>query len=206
MEQGKLVSWKTEKGYGFIAPDKGGPQVFVHISVLQSSVITPMAGEVVSYDAKLVDGRLRATRAKLASQKQHTSPQTQQRYLSLLIVLLFFGSLAYLADCRYIHMACVYLYLGASVFTFLLYAKDKWSAKSGRWRVAESSLQGLAFIGGWPGALLAQYFLRHKSSKQDFISVFLIMTIANLMVLGFYVYVVATGSMPDSLSDFERIL
>ena len=62
----------------------------------------------------------------------------------------------------------LYLYLTASTFTFLVYAKDKWAARSGRWRTKESSLHTLALIGGWPGALLAQQLLRHKSRKNAF--------------------------------------
>lgn len=29
--EGKITTWKDEQGYGFITPDNGGPQVFVHI-------------------------------------------------------------------------------------------------------------------------------------------------------------------------------
>ncbi|EGQ7696847.1 DUF1294 domain-containing protein [Vibrio vulnificus] len=41
-------------------------------------------------------------------------------------------------------------------------------AKDGRWRTPESTLHLLSLLGGWPGALLAQFLLRHKSKKQPF--------------------------------------
>jgi uncharacterized membrane protein YsdA (DUF1294 family) len=131
----------------------------------------------------------------------HYPIKTKQRLLSLLVALLFFGFMAYLVHGYYLHKGILYFYLGASVFTFLVYAKDKWSARSGRWRVSENSLQWFALAGGWPGALLAQYFLRHKSSKQSFTIVFVAMTIFNLGIFGVYLYALSTGNIPGPLHE-----
>jgi len=56
-------------------------------------------------------------------------------------------------------------YLILSLVTFIVYAIDKSAARKGSWRIKESTLHILAFTGGWPGALLAQKTLRHKSVK-----------------------------------------
>ena len=56
----------------------------------------------------------------------------------------------------------------------------------GAWRTPESTLHFLALAGGWPGALLAQQFLRHKSTKVEFRSVFwgtVIMNVAAFLAL-----------------------
>ena len=37
MLQGKMVWFNGEKGYGFIAQDGGGPDVFVHFSAIEGS-------------------------------------------------------------------------------------------------------------------------------------------------------------------------
>ncbi len=42
-------------------------------------------------------------------------------------------------------------------------------AQNNHWRIPESTLQILSLAGGWPGALIAQQTLRHKSSKMSFI-------------------------------------
>ncbi|WP_082753053.1 DUF1294 domain-containing protein [Streptococcus sp. DD12] len=49
---------------------------------------------------------------------------------------------------------------------FICYAYDKWQAKRGGWRVPEKVLLRQAVFLGGPGALLAIFFLHHKSSSQ----------------------------------------
>lgn len=55
-----------------------------------------------------------------------------------------------------------------SVVTFLVYRHDKTRAQTRGWRIPESTLHLLELFGGWPGALLAQRFLRHKTSKTSY--------------------------------------
>lgn len=63
-------------------------------------------------------------------------------------------------------------YLGASALCFAVYARDKAAARAGRRRTPESTLLLLGLACGWPGALLAQRWLRHKSSKATFLRKF----------------------------------
>lgn len=66
----------------------------------------------------------------------------------------------------------LFAHVGLGVLTFAVYAFDKAEAKAGRWRIPEKTLHLLALAGGWPGALLAQQWLRHKTSKPRFIAIF----------------------------------
>ena len=77
------------------------------------------------------------------------------------------------------------LYAGLSAITFVAYALDKSAATSGAWRTPENTLHMLAIAGGWPGALLAQQFLRHKSTKQPFRQVFWATVLLNVGALVF---------------------
>ena len=70
-----------------------------------------------------------------------------------------------------------------SLVTFVVYARDKAAARDRRWRVAESTLHPLALVGGWPGALLAQEVLRHKTVKASFRATFWCTVVANLVLL-----------------------
>ena len=75
------------------------------------------------------------------------------------------------------------LYAAASFVTFMVYGFDKSAARNDRWRPSESRLHLLALLCGWPGALLAQGLLRHKSSKASFQLVFWITVVLNCGLL-----------------------
>jgi len=56
MASGTVKFYNPDKGFGFIKPDQGGDDVFVHVSELQRSGLADVKeGERLSYD--LVDGR-----------------------------------------------------------------------------------------------------------------------------------------------------
>ncbi|MFS2008192.1 DUF1294 domain-containing protein [Duganella sp. CT11-25] len=60
------------------------------------------------------------------------------------------------------------LYGVASVLCFIAYAVDKSAAIHQRRRMSERSLLLLGLACGWPGGLLAQRWLRHKTVKTSF--------------------------------------
>lgn len=73
-----------------------------------------------------------------------------------------------------------------SVVCFAAYARDKSAAKTRRWRTSEGTLLMLGFLGGWPGAILAQQLFRHKTTKASFQSKFWASVILN--VAGFIAF------------------
>lgn len=70
-------------------------------------------------------------------------------------------------------------YLILSFVTFGMYAFDKSASRNGRWRVPENNLHALALFGGWPGAMLGQRILRHKTVKQPFRFIFWLTVVIN---------------------------
>ena len=59
---------------------------------------------------------------------------------------------------------CLFL----SLVAFFLYAVDKSRARRGAWRIRESLLLGVGFVGGALGALLAMRIFRHKTKHGYF--------------------------------------
>lgn len=55
-----------------------------------------------------------------------------------------------------------------NLMTFGVYGVDKWKAKHGRWRVTEATLLGLAFAGGFLGAMAGMKVWHHKTRKWKF--------------------------------------
>jgi CspA family cold shock protein len=62
------VKWfNSTKGYGFIVPQDGGKDVFVHITAVQAAGLTGLAdGQRISYDVQIERGKAAATNLRLA--------------------------------------------------------------------------------------------------------------------------------------------
>lgn len=73
-------------------------------------------------------------------------------------------------------------YIVFNLFVFLIYWWDKEAARNGEWRVRESTLLWLAFLGGSAGAISAQRILRHKTRKEPFRSILLAIVILQVGV------------------------
>jgi CspA family cold shock protein len=54
MSQSGIVKFfNADKGYGFIKPDDGGPDIFVHITAVQASGLASLSeNQKVSYDTE----------------------------------------------------------------------------------------------------------------------------------------------------------
>lgn len=74
-------------------------------------------------------------------------------------------------------------YLALSLMTYVVYAIDKRAARSRRYRVSERQLHCWALVGGWPGAMLAQRRLRHKTIKSGFRFWYRLSVMGNLLAL-----------------------
>ena len=79
------------------------------------------------------------------------------------------------------------VYGAMSLLTFVAYSIDKSAARQGRKRTSESSLLLLSFVGGWPGAIIAQQALRHKTVKYPFRSYHAMVVALNIAAFLFLV-------------------
>ena len=80
-----------------------------------------------------------------------------------------------------------------SVVAFLMYGWDKRQAKTKGWRVSEKQLHTLAFLGGWPGAMLGRNYFRHKTQKNEFKIVTWLAAGLHTVLIVWYFYSWITG-------------
>lgn len=178
--KGKIASWNDDKGFGFIIPLDGGDRVFVHIKAFRNRSRRPELHETVSYSVDKDDqGRTRAVNAKLAGDKLPKKSKYRSGPPAKIIAFLFFSAIGISILQANLPLLVLGAYLLMSAITFIAYAIDKSAAKAGRWRTSEATLHMLGLAGGWPGALLAQQILRHKSKKTSFRVVFWITVVLN---------------------------
>lgn len=175
---GNLKTWHDDRGFGFIAPAQGGQEIFVHIKAFPSGSGRPVVGQALTFEVETgPNGKKRAhsvkypvrLRVKAPPRGETPAPWTLPR----LVAIPAFVAIYVVISARWgVRPLVLLLYLGLSLFAFVAYAFDKSAARHGRRRTPESSLHLLGLAGGWPGALVAQQLLRHKSSKTRFIVVF----------------------------------
>jgi len=66
MANGTVKWFNTQKGYGFIQPDDGGKDVFVHITAVQAAGLRGLNdGQKVSFEVTMERGKASATNLKL---------------------------------------------------------------------------------------------------------------------------------------------
>ena len=178
--KGKLTSWNEEKGFGFITPIAGGKRIFIHIKAFSNRNRRPAIGQIVTYELSSdKQGRPRAIMATLTGDRLPEKTKQNHGYLSIVVAIFFLVIVGVSVLSARIPHHVLALYVAASLVTFVMYALDKSAAKSGAWRTQESTLHLLSLVGGWPGALIAQQKLRHKTKKQSFRSVFWVTVLLN---------------------------
>lgn len=179
-KKGKITSWFDEKGYGFLSPMEGHGQVFVHIKAFSNRGCRPAVGDVVTYtmstDAR---GRPCAKGATIAGIPKTSKPKQSNSAASYGIAAAFLLIVVGAVVASAIPLPILLFYVVLSAATFAAYAFDKSAAIKESWRTSEGTLHLLALVGGWPGALIAQNGLRHKSKKQPFRAIFWVTVVLN---------------------------
>ena len=67
MATGTVKWFNTTKGYGFIMPEDGGKDVFVHITAVQAAGLRGLnEGQKVTYEVQMERGKAAATNLRVA--------------------------------------------------------------------------------------------------------------------------------------------
>lgn len=185
--RGKITAWKDDKGYGFITPDSGGPDVFVHVSSFPDGLRRPPLHAPLSYVLGH-DGqqRLRAVRVRF------DRDPVRMPLVPAIVVGLFFLGLAAIVVAAHVSPLLFVTYAALSAVTFYMYGVDKATAVRNEdlgptarheRRVPEVWLHALELLCGWPGALVAQWYYRHKNRKAAYQLAFWLVAALNVALL-----------------------
>lgn len=192
--QGTLVEWNDARGFGFVQADAGGEKLFVHISAFKPKPLPdarPSVGMHLEFAVGHESGKKRALQvtwknvarsARMAPAASRTQPDdaASKGWASYGVIALFVMVVAVVDSMWGVQRWVASMYGVLSVVTLFAYWKDKRAARLGHWRTPESTLHSLALLGGWPGAIIGQQRLRHKSSKSGFRSVFWLTVLLNV--------------------------
>lgn len=199
MRKGELTVWKDDRGFGFIKPDDGGLEVFLHITAFKDVNRRPQVGDVIHYQLAVgKNGKVRACNAFIEEATSQPAPkslssafaarttsQTASKSSSFMLEVLFLSILPVVGAIKLALTTSnpipLVLYPVMSLLTFALYADDKSRARKGQWRLPEKTLHLCELLGGWLGAFVAQRRLRHKSSKGSYQVVFWVIVAVHIV-------------------------
>jgi cold shock CspA family protein len=75
-DQGQLIKWNDDRGFGFIQSPDGGKDIFLHISAIQAASRRPLVGDTVLYELVIEpDGKRRAENASIQGATLASSSQ-----------------------------------------------------------------------------------------------------------------------------------
>jgi len=173
VKKGKITSWNDDKGFGFITPDSGDGRIFAHIKAFKYQARRPEVNRLVTYSlSKDKQGRICAAEVVMSAAPVIEKTARGNGNISVFLAGIFLFIVAICGFLGRVPFWILALYLSMSLTTFALYAFDKSAAQKGARRTPESTLHLLSLFCGWPGALIAQQKLRHKSKKESFREVF----------------------------------
>ncbi|MCL9780843.1 cold shock and DUF1294 domain-containing protein [Vibrio sp. S4M6] len=168
---GIVTEWNENKGYGYISVNNQPIKIFFHISDFSGHSLRPQVSEHVIFSlTKDNSGNLRAVDIKRPIVFNFSIA------LAIWFATMVVGSIYLL---NYPIIVIDYLLL-ISGFTYVLYAFDKSLSSSDNWQVPELVFHVFTLAGGWPGAVLAQSFLRHRPLSLSYLPTFWFTVIANV--------------------------
>jgi uncharacterized membrane protein YsdA (DUF1294 family)/cold shock CspA family protein len=168
---GVVTTWNDDRGFGFLKPDDGSHDIFLHFTAVPRGAARPYKGQHLTYELETDEkGKVRAVRAEPVVVTERAEPQPAPASSVIgIVAIAAFVAIFLVTRWRWgTPYTVAGLYLALSILAFAMYYADKRAAQRNRWRTPENTLLLVGLIGGWPGAVVAQQSLRHKTKKLSF--------------------------------------
>jgi len=211
-KQGTVIRWDSERGFGFIRSPQTSADIFFHIRDFRGADPAALRiGLAVTFEELHVGGkgpravavqdssaRAAAPPARAARRSAPSRPQPPARtaptassagtWLTLVLMTGYAAVLGWAVWLRHLPWWVLAASLLLNMATFFVYWLDKYAAQQRHWRTPEVHLHAWALAGGWGGAWWAQRILRHKISKESFMSQYWLAAIVHCAVVGVWLW------------------
>ncbi len=88
LNKGQLITWKDDRGFGFIKPDNGGKEVFLHISALKGESRRPKVGDTILYErVRQSKGKIRTARASIQGVAPRRKPIKRDLFKTIIPIV-----------------------------------------------------------------------------------------------------------------------
>jgi len=168
MPTGQITDWNSDRGFGFLESD--GRRIFLHAKDFAEHYKVPEVGDRVSFKMG-VDKQGRPCAQKAVHVNEGGRITSEALFLLAFLLGAPICALVRLAGVIPGSVLAIYAVTLPSI-TYGVYAWDKHRARKKGQREPEALLHLLEFLGGWPGAFVAQRHIRHKCSKATYQLVF----------------------------------
>jgi uncharacterized membrane protein YsdA (DUF1294 family) len=74
-----------------------------------------------------------------------------------------------------------------NLISFALFFIDKQKSKRDKWRIKESTLHFVSFLGGTLGSIAAMILFHHKTKKPMFVMITIIALLTNILAVYFFI-------------------
>lgn len=74
-----------------------------------------------------------------------------------------------------------------NLISFVLFFIDKQKSKRDKWRIKESTLHFVSFLGGTLGSIAAMILFHHKTKKPMFVMITIIALLTNILAVYFFI-------------------
>ena len=187
---GFIKSWHDKNGFGFIQIDGQREVIFFHITAFAYEHFRPQLGQRVVCLVQWNE-RKKAWNATRVLLEEHQNSLHREGvydfdnvYEGVFGIILFSTLiLSYYVILSWVLWPLALSSIIISGAAFHLYRKDKWNALSRKkFRIPEGDLFLVSMLGGWPGAIIARHFYRHKISKSRFTIFFWACMVINTVI------------------------
>lgn len=90
--RGILKTWKDDRGFGFIKPDDGSDDLFIHISALEGMTRRPYRGDLIFYQVEHGDdGKSKAVNASIEGVNRSSSEKSSKKWVWIALSILALG-------------------------------------------------------------------------------------------------------------------